>query len=61
MGVFGNQGFGIVGGFLQVGQGGGVADIADCDTDVPQQAAAFGSQNGRAGEPGFETGLVQLK
>jgi hypothetical protein len=43
-GVFGNQWLGIFGDLLQVGQGGGVAGVAQRHADVPQQAEPFHPQ-----------------
>lgn len=58
-GVFGDEGFGIVGGAFEGGEGGGVADVAEGDADVAEDAAAFGAEHGSASEALLEGGGVQ--
>jgi len=59
--MLGNQWFGIGRGFLQMRQGGGVTDIPERHTDIPEQAATFGSKNWCTGKTQSKGGLVQLQ
>src|SRR5690242_11145473 len=62
--MLGDQGFRVRGSSVQGGQGGLVSDVAERDTDIAQQATAFGTKEWRASKTAFEFGLIdreQLK
>lgn len=58
-GVFGDERFGVGGGFHQSGEGAGIAGVAEGDADVAEEAAAFGAEDGGVGEALFESGGVE--
>lgn len=59
LGVFGDQGFGVGGCFFERREGGFGSDVAEGDADVAEEAAAFGAEDGGAGEFLFEGGVVE--
>ena len=60
MGVLAHQGFGVVGGGVaQGGEGAGVAEIAEGDADVAQEAAALGAANRAVAEAFPKAGVVE--
>lgn len=59
--MFSDQRFGILRGPCQMGQGGGIPDVAQGHADISQKAAPLGPQDGRPGETGLEPGPVELQ
>ena len=55
--MFGDEGMGVGGGDLEVGEVGGGAGVAEGDADVAEEGGAFDAFDGAFGEEGAE-GLV---
>ena len=50
-----------MGGFFQGGESGLIADVSQSDTDVAEQAGAFGAKDGCAGETAIELCIIEGK
>ncbi len=59
--MLGDERFGIGGGLVEDGQGGGLSQVSEGDANVPQKAATFGAEDGSAGKFTFEGGVVEFQ
>ncbi len=61
LGVFSDERFGIPGCLLECWEGDGIPEVAEGNGDVPEEAAAFGAEEGCAVEHLLEPGGIELE
>jgi len=59
--MFGNKGFRVAGGSLQVWQGISIANVSQGNANISQDTPTFRSQHWSAGKSGFETGGIKAE